>query len=115
MNHEQFHALRGTRLSEIQKLKEKYLQEASETEDISKKLDKLNSAAFLEEKEHWLKNFEGLAERYDKKDVYKAILSISLQSPDDTWSGRGNDFRRKMNDAKREALKEISDWVEFYC
>ena len=41
------------------------------------------------------------------------IAKIALQSPDDTWSGRGNDLKRITHDAYLATLADILDVVEF--
>jgi len=35
------------------------------------------------------------------------VLGMALRDPEDTWSGRGNDAGRSLNDGKREALQMI--------
>lgn len=39
------------------------------------------------------------------------LLASALASPDDTWSGRGNDLKRVEADARREALREVDQLI----
>jgi hypothetical protein len=41
-------------------------------------------------------------------EIDRWLLDQALTSPDDTWSGRGNDARRVAADARREAVAEIA-------
>jgi hypothetical protein len=41
-------------------------------------------------------------------EIDRWLLDQALTSPDDTWSGRGNDARRVTADARREAVAEIA-------
>ena len=42
---------------------------------------------------------------------YDWIAQHATQSPDDTWSGRGNDGRRSYEDGRRQALEYVRDQV----
>jgi|CXWK01.1.fsa_nt_gi hypothetical protein len=37
------------------------------------------------------------------------LTTQALQTADDTWSGRGNDLKRVIHDARIEALSQIND------
>ncbi len=48
-----------------------------------------------------------IARNYDAAEVVRYITDTLLGSPDDTWSGRGNDIRRSAADGTRDAARFV--------
>lgn len=40
-------------------------------------------------------------------DFHRVMAEAAMESPDDSWSGRGNDTKRAINDGKLAALRDL--------
>lgn len=49
----------------------------------------------------------------DRTALRDQIIQSLTQSPDDTWSGRSNDSRRRYNDGRRDAAKSVHDALQY--
>lgn len=70
------------------------LQAWAEWERVAQAIDDHAVGQNMSEETVWMTKFAELA-------------SMALRSPDDTWSGRGNDAQRVKLEAKREVYQEI--------
>jgi hypothetical protein len=43
--------------------------------------------------------------------IRDGLIAMLLNSPDDTWSGRGNDMRRAKHDGLRKQVQQIIEFI----
>lgn len=51
-------------------------------------------------------------EKFSKQELVRYYTDMALHHANDTWSGRGNDFRRSCHEGQINALKEIFNILE---